>query len=123
MTAGNASQLSDGASACVLMEAKLAQERGLAPLGLYRGMTVVGIRPSQVRPADVVAGPVALPVPRIADEFLVGHGHPRCGAWPAVVRNARIRAQAGAGQHSELPPGQEGADVLQDPELVLLELR
>jgi acetyl-CoA acetyltransferase len=35
VTAGNASQLSDGASACVLMEAKLAAKRGLAPLGLY----------------------------------------------------------------------------------------
>ena len=38
ITAGNASQLSDGASACVLMEASLAEKRGLEPLGIYRGL-------------------------------------------------------------------------------------
>jgi acetyl-CoA C-acetyltransferase len=42
ITAGNASQLSDGASACVLMEASLAERRGLKPLGNYRGMAVAG---------------------------------------------------------------------------------
>ena len=36
ITAGNASQLSDGASACVVMEGKLAEQRGLQPLGIYR---------------------------------------------------------------------------------------
>jgi acetyl-CoA C-acetyltransferase len=40
ITAGNASQLSDGASACVVMEAKLAAARGLEPLGRYCGMAV-----------------------------------------------------------------------------------
>ncbi len=88
----------------------------------YRGMAVVGIRPAQVRPADVVAGPVALPVSGFADEFLVGHGGPRRGAGPAVVRDARIRAQAGAGQHGELSSGQEAVDVLQDLEFAALEL-
>ena len=57
MTAGNASQLSDGASACVLMEAKLAQQRGLAPLGLYRGMTVVGNAPEEMGIGPVYAVP------------------------------------------------------------------
>lgn len=42
VTAGNASQLSDGASVCLMMEAKLAEQRGLTPLGAYRGMTVAG---------------------------------------------------------------------------------
>ena len=48
ITAGNASQLSDGASACVLMEAKLAQQRGLEPLGRYVGMTVAGCQPDEM---------------------------------------------------------------------------
>src|SRR4029078_9443641 len=48
VTAGNASRLSDGASACVLIEAKLAKRRGLAPLGVYRGMTVVGNAPEEM---------------------------------------------------------------------------
>ena len=42
ITAGNASQLSDGASACVLIDAKLASQRNIEPLGVYRGMMVVG---------------------------------------------------------------------------------
>lgn len=42
VTAGNASQLSDGASACVIMDRKLAQQRNLEPLGIYRGMMVHG---------------------------------------------------------------------------------
>ncbi len=57
VTAGNASQLSDGASACVLMEAKLAQKRGLAPLGLYRGMTVVGNAPEEMGIGPIYAVP------------------------------------------------------------------
>ncbi len=48
VTAGNASQLSDGASACVLMEAGVATARGLQPLGAYRGMTVVGVPPEEM---------------------------------------------------------------------------
>jgi acetyl-CoA C-acetyltransferase/acetyl-CoA acyltransferase len=60
VTAGNASQLSDGASACVLMEAKLAQKRGLAPLGLYRGMTVVGNAPEEMGIGPIYAVPKLL---------------------------------------------------------------
>jgi acetyl-CoA C-acetyltransferase len=48
VTAGNASQLSDGASACVLMERTLAERRGLKPLGLYRGMSVAGCEPEEM---------------------------------------------------------------------------
>lgn len=48
VTAGNASQLSDGASACVLMDAKGAERSGLAPLGIYRGLAVSGIPPEEM---------------------------------------------------------------------------
>jgi len=57
VTAGNASQLSDGASACVLMESTLAQQRGLTPLGLYRGMTVVGNAPEEMGIGPIYAVP------------------------------------------------------------------
>ena len=61
ITAGNASQLSDGASACVVMEAGEAERRGIEPLGFYRGFTVVGLEPDEMG-----IGPV-LAVPRILD--------------------------------------------------------
>jgi acetyl-CoA C-acetyltransferase len=57
VTAGNASQLSDGASACVLMEAALAERRGLRPLGLYRGMAVAGCEPDEMGIGPVFAVP------------------------------------------------------------------
>lgn len=60
ITAGNASQLSDGASACVLMEAKLAEKRGLAPLGAYRGMAVAGTNPDEMGIGPVFAVPKLL---------------------------------------------------------------
>ena len=60
VTAGNASQLSDGASACVLMEARRAQQRGLAPLGLYRGLTVVGCAPEEMGIGPIFAVPKLL---------------------------------------------------------------
>jgi acetyl-CoA C-acetyltransferase len=60
ITAGNASQLSDGASACVLMEGKLAQQRGLQPLGIYRGMTIVGVEPDEMGIGPVFAIPKLL---------------------------------------------------------------
>ncbi len=63
ITAGNASQLSDGASACVVMEAKLAAVRGLQPLGRYCGMAVVGTEPDEMG-----IGPV-LAVPRLLKRF------------------------------------------------------
>ncbi len=60
ITAGNASQLSDGASACVVMEASLAQRRGLAPLGIYRGMAVAGLAPEEMGIGPVLAVPKLL---------------------------------------------------------------
>jgi acetyl-CoA acetyltransferase family protein len=60
VTAGNASQLSDGASACVLMERGLAERRGLAPLGLYRGMAVAGCAPEEMGIGPVYAIPKLL---------------------------------------------------------------
>jgi acetyl-CoA acetyltransferase family protein len=57
ITAGNASQLSDGASACVLMEAKQAARRGLQPLGAYRGMSVAGLAPEEMGIGPVLAVP------------------------------------------------------------------
>ena len=60
MTAGNASQLSDGASACVLMEAGLAERRGLQPLGIYRGMAVAGNEPEEMGIGPIYAIPKLL---------------------------------------------------------------
>ena len=60
ITAGNASQLSDGSSASVLMEARLAQQRGLEPLGIYRGMMVAGIAPEEMGIGPVKAVPKLL---------------------------------------------------------------
>jgi acetyl-CoA acetyltransferase family protein len=57
ITAGNASQLSDGASACVLMERALAERRGLHPLGIYRGMAVAGCPPEEMGIGPVYAIP------------------------------------------------------------------
>jgi len=57
VTAGNASQLSDGASACVLMERKVAEQRGLSPLGIYRGMAVAGCEPDEMGIGPVFAVP------------------------------------------------------------------
>ncbi|WP_339874009.1 acetyl-CoA C-acyltransferase [uncultured Brevundimonas sp.] len=57
ITAGNASQLSDGASASVLMEAKEAERRGLTPLGAYRGMAVAGCEPDEMGIGPVFAVP------------------------------------------------------------------
>jgi acetyl-CoA C-acetyltransferase len=60
ITAGNASQLSDGASAAVLMEAKEAERRGLQPLGAYRGMAVAGCEPDEMGIGPVFAVPKLL---------------------------------------------------------------
>lgn len=60
ITAGNASQLSDGASANVLMEAGEASRRGLAPLGIYRGMAVAGCEPDEMGIGPVFAIPKLL---------------------------------------------------------------
>jgi acetyl-CoA C-acetyltransferase len=60
ITAGNASQLSDGASACVVMDAGLAQQRGLVPLGRYIGMAVAGTEPDEMGIGPVFAVPKLL---------------------------------------------------------------
>ena len=60
VTAGNASQLSDGASACVIMDAALAARRGMAPLGIYRGMAVAGCLPEEMGIGPIYAIPKLL---------------------------------------------------------------
>ncbi len=60
ITAGNSSQLSDGAGAVVVMDSKLAEQRGLQPLGFYRGMVVVGNAPGEMGIAPVFAIPKLL---------------------------------------------------------------
>src|SRR5712692_3173018 len=60
ITAGNASQLSDGASACVLMEESEAERRGLMPLGIYRGIAVAGCAPDEMGIGPVFAVPKLL---------------------------------------------------------------
>jgi len=63
ITAGNASQLSDGASACVVMEAELAAKRSLSPLGRYIGMAVAGTDPDEMGIGPVFA------VPKLLERF------------------------------------------------------
>jgi acetyl-CoA C-acetyltransferase len=60
VTAGNASQLSDGASACVLLEGAVAARSGIAPLGLYRGIAVAGLAPEEMGIGPVLAVPKLL---------------------------------------------------------------
>jgi acetyl-CoA C-acetyltransferase len=63
ITAGNASQLSDGASASVVMEASVAAKKGLAPLGRYVGMAVAGTRPDEMGIGPVFA------IPKLLERF------------------------------------------------------
>lgn len=60
ITAGNSSQLSDGASACVLVERAVAERRGLKPLGIYRGIAVAGLAPEEMGIGPVFAVPKLL---------------------------------------------------------------
>jgi acetyl-CoA acetyltransferase family protein len=60
ITAGNASQLSDGSSAAILMEAKVAEQKGLNPLGRYVGMAVAGTEPDEMGIGPVFAVPKLL---------------------------------------------------------------
>jgi acetyl-CoA C-acetyltransferase len=60
VSAGNASQLSDGASACIVMNAKLADQRGLKPLGAFRGFQVAGCEPDEMGIGPVYAVPKLL---------------------------------------------------------------
>ncbi|WP_341917839.1 acetyl-CoA C-acyltransferase [Hydrocarboniphaga effusa] len=73
ITAGNASQLSDGASAVVLMEAREAARRGLAPLGRYVGMAVAGTKPDEMGIGPVFA------VPKLLSRFGLSVGD--IGLW------------------------------------------
>ncbi|HWE06893.1 MAG TPA: acetyl-CoA C-acyltransferase, partial [Rhizomicrobium sp.] len=61
VTAGNASQFSDGAAACVVMDAKLAEKKNLTPLGIFRGFAVAGCEPDEMGIGPVFA------VPRLLD--------------------------------------------------------
>jgi acetyl-CoA C-acetyltransferase len=63
ITAGNASQLSDGASACVVMDASLAARRGITPLGIFRGLAVAACEPDEMGIGPVFA------VPRLLERF------------------------------------------------------
>jgi acetyl-CoA acetyltransferase family protein len=60
VTAGNASQLSDGASASVVMDRRLAESKGLSPLGIYRGMAIAGCAPEEMGIGPVFAIPKLL---------------------------------------------------------------
>ena len=60
ITAGNASQLSDGAAACVIMDSKLAEQRGLEPMGVYRGIAVAGCEPDEMGIGPIFAVPKLL---------------------------------------------------------------
>jgi acetyl-CoA C-acetyltransferase len=73
ITAGNASQLSDGASASVVMEAGLAEKRGLEPLGFYRGTAVAGCEPDEMGIGPVFA------IPRLLEQ--AGLGMDDIGLW------------------------------------------
>jgi acetyl-CoA C-acetyltransferase/acetyl-CoA acyltransferase len=63
ITAGNASQLSDGSSACIVMDASVAEKKGLEPLGRYIGMAVAGTEPDEMGIGPVFA------VPKLLDRF------------------------------------------------------
>ena len=63
ITAGNASQLSDGASACVVMDSKLAEQKNIDPLGIYKGLAVAGCEPDEMGIGPVFA------VPRLLKRF------------------------------------------------------
>jgi acetyl-CoA C-acetyltransferase len=73
ITAGNASQLSDGASACVVMDGKLAEQRGLQPLGIYRGLAVAGCAADEMGIGPVFA------IPKLLDRH--GLGVADIGLW------------------------------------------
>ena len=73
ITAGNASQLSDGASACVMMTSEMAAQRGLSPLGRYLGMAVAGTEPDEMGIGPVFA------IPKLLKRF--GLGVDDIGLW------------------------------------------
>jgi acetyl-CoA C-acetyltransferase len=73
INAGNASQFSDGAAACVLMDATLAERRGLTPLGAFRGLAVAGCEPDEMGIGPVFA------VPRLLER--TGVQQDQVGLW------------------------------------------
>lgn len=73
ITAGNASQLSDGASAAVLMDSRLAEKKGIEPLGIYRGMAVAGTEPDEMGIGPIYA------VPKLLERF--GVNFDDVGLW------------------------------------------
>ena len=83
ITAGNASQLSDGASVCVLMERKQAEQRGLQPLGIYRGMAVAGCEPDEMGIGPVFA------VPKLLERNGLQDGRHRPVGTQRGIRRAR----------------------------------
>ena len=89
VTAGNASQFSDGASACVLMDAKLAEQRGLQPLGIFRGFAVAGCEPDEMGIGPVFA------VPRLLER-----------AGLKVERHRPVGAERGLRRAGDLLPRQ-----------------
>jgi hypothetical protein len=105
ITAGNASQLSDGASACVIMEAKEAERRGLQPLGIYRGIAVA-LQPrrnghrSRVRhtqtaegariEGDQLAGPIS------SSNVRQSHGWMRLHTWGSISASTAMQLVAPA---------------------------
>jgi acetyl-CoA C-acetyltransferase len=60
VAAGNSSQFSDGAGACVVMNARLAEQKGLSPLGIFRGFAVAGCEPDEMGIGPIVAVPKLL---------------------------------------------------------------
>ena len=64
ITAGNASQFADGASACVVMSEELAAKKGLKPLGIFRGFAVAGVEPDEMGIGPVAGGAAAAQAPR-----------------------------------------------------------
>ena len=98
ITAGNASQLSDGASACVLMSDKEAAKRRLKPLGIYRGLAVAGCEPDEMGIGPVFAVPRLLAAHRPQDgrHRPVGaqRGVRRAGASTAATSSASRRSSS-----------------------------
>ena len=80
ITAGNASQLSDGAAAVVLMEAAEAERRGLTPMGAFRGWTVAGCEPDEMGIGPVFAVPKLLNATASASPASCAYGGSRARA-------------------------------------------
>ena len=109
ITAGNASQLSDGASAMVLMEAKEAERRGLQPLGAYRGMAVAGCDPDEMGIGPVFA------IPKLLKQHGLSIGD--IGLWELNEAFASRTALPRYARHSRRAPQRLGRRDLHRPPL------